>query len=424
MAKTDIDDATGVTSQEAEQTERSTQNLMGSLLGAAALLYFRNQQQRRQRLNLVPPPEPVNVEVQPDIQDLGHPRPLSGGPEDLPPDEDNELPPAGGTTPPDETLHTAYRPESTAAAITLSVGSEQIQTDSERIGSDIEPLSNLDAVQRAIDGQPFPGDLPVEIQVEGERVFYQGAEGRYVHPDFDLAAARDLVVNQQRSGVSQDQVIDIDIGGPEPTPNVSEQAPNGVSPTGAGSTSSPPSQETLTTETVSLSEAEAIAGQNEGDASTDNPAILAAQPTTPTVTKDGRGRIVRSPSLERLDASADLVKRKESQREWAAMFDRCLEVTHGKGGSATIVGNRYNISRDGNGGLTVTAKDGRGVIFERDQSGKITSAANAQDLQTFAKGAAVLDRQQARTPALPSTRNRPSGRPSMAPSRRGGMEMG
>lgn len=55
MAKTDIDDATGVTSQEAEQTERSTQNLMGSLLGAAALLYFRNQQQRRQRLNLVPP---------------------------------------------------------------------------------------------------------------------------------------------------------------------------------------------------------------------------------------------------------------------------------------------------------------------------------------------------------------------------------
>ena len=193
-------------------------------------------------------------------------------------------------------------------------------------------------------------------------------------------------------------------------------------------------QEQLTTEIVPLSQAEAIAGQNEGDVSTDDPAIWMAQPTTPTVTKDGYGHVIRSSSMEGLEATVDLVGRREDQAEWmqarlqeqqalATMFDRCLETTHGKEGSAIILGNRYDISRDGHGGLAVTAKDGRGLIFERDgQSGKIISSATSQDLEIFAKGAAVLERQQARSAALPSPT--PAQSPSTGRSRQSDMEIG
>ncbi|MEM6433341.1 MAG: hypothetical protein AAF773_05720 [Cyanobacteria bacterium P01_D01_bin.115] len=148
--KTDIDDATGVTTQEADKAEQSTRNAMGLLVGAAALLYFRNQQQAAEPDKVVPL-EPLEVEVMLDIQDLGHPRPLPGGPDDLPPYDTHELPPTEGTTPSDATQHTAYRPENTPAIIRLSVGDEQIETDSDRIASDIQQLDHLDVVQRAID---------------------------------------------------------------------------------------------------------------------------------------------------------------------------------------------------------------------------------------------------------------------------------
>jgi hypothetical protein len=206
-------------------------------------------------------------------------------------------------------------------------------------------------------------------------------------------------------------------------------------------------EQTLTTETVPLSQAEAIAGQNEGDVSTDDAAIWMAQPTTPTITKDGHGRVVRSPSMEGLEATADLVERQEDQAEWiqerlqkqqanaamsqdagqaelAAMFDRCLEISFGEEGSATIVGNRYDISRDGLGGLSVTVKDGRGTIFERNgQSGEITSAATPEDLQKFAMGAEVLERQQARGASMPSSVPRPQP-PAIGRSRQSDMEIG
>ena len=113
--KTDIDDATGVTTQDADKAEQSTRNTIGLLIGAAALLYFRQQQEAAEPDKAVPL-EPIAVQVRPDVQDMGHPRPLPGG-YDMPPYEGNELPPAGGTTPPDETQHTAYRPENAPAAI-------------------------------------------------------------------------------------------------------------------------------------------------------------------------------------------------------------------------------------------------------------------------------------------------------------------
>ena len=168
--KTDIDDATGVTTQEADKAEQSTRNAVGWLVGAAALLYYRNQQQAAAPDEAISP-EPIAVEVRPDIQDLGHPRPLPGGPDDLPPYDAHELPPAGGTTPPDETLHTAYRPENAPVVIRLSVGDEQIETDSDRIASDIQQLDHLDVVQRAITDQSLTSDPAVEIQVGGDRVF-------------------------------------------------------------------------------------------------------------------------------------------------------------------------------------------------------------------------------------------------------------
>ncbi|MEM6835490.1 MAG: hypothetical protein AAF609_01425 [Cyanobacteria bacterium P01_C01_bin.120] len=467
--KTDIDDATGVTTQEADKAEQSTRNAVGLLVGAAALLYYRNQQSQAAEPDKAISPEPIAVEVRPDIQDLGHPRPLPGGPDDLPPYDAHELPPAGGTTPPDETLHTAYRPEKAPVVIRLSVGDEQIETDSERIASDIQQLDNLDVVQRAITNQSLTSDLVVEIQVAGDLVFYQGPEERYVHSDFDLQAANELISNHQHGEMERNDgaVIDVDASPlhtavgrvdrevPDVNPEATqEQVSSGNStppihadraPTQERSHSSAPEQpvdttpppvdqEQWTIEIVPLSQAEAIAGQNEGDVSTDDPAIWIAQPTTPTVTKDGHGRIVPSPSMEGLEATVDLVERREEQAEWmqarleeqqalATMLDRCLETTHGKEGSATIIGNSYDISRDGHGGLAVTAKDGRGLIFERDgQSGEIISSATSQDLETFAKGAAVLERQQARNAAMSSPTPAPS--PSISRSRQSDIEIG
>lgn len=470
--KTDIDDATGVTTQEADKAEQSTRNAMGWLVGAAALLYFRNQQQAAEPDRVVPL-ELLAVEVRPDIQDLGHPRPLPGGPDDLPPYDAHELPPAGGTTPPDETQHTAYRPENPPVVIRLSVGDEQIETASDQIASDIQQLDHLDVVQRAIDNQSLTTDPAVEIQVAGDRVFYQGPEERYVHSDFDLQAASELVSNHQRGEMERNDgaVIEVDASPlhtavgrvdrevPDARPEATqEQANLGDStpsshadraPTQEHPRSSAPApeqsvdatpppppmaQEQLTTEIVPLSQVEAIAGQNEGDVSTDDPVIWMAYPTTPTVTKDGHDRVIRSSSMEGLEATVDLVERREDQAEWmqarlqeqqalATMFDRCLETTHGKEGSATILGNRYDISRDGHGGLSVAAKDGRGLIFERDgQSGEIISSATSQDLETFAEGAAVLERQQARNAAMPSLTPAPS--PSIGRSRQSNMEIG
>lgn len=466
--KTDIDDATGVTTQEADKAEQSTRNAMGLLVGAAALLYFRNQQQAAEPDEVVPL-EPLAVEVRPDIQDLGHPRPLPGGPDELPPYDAHELPPAGGTTPPEATQHTAYRPENAPAVIRLKVGDEQLETDSDRIASDIPQLDHLDVVQRAIDNQSLTTDPAVEIQVAGDRVFYQGPEERYVHSDFDLQAANELILNHQHGEMERNDgaVIDVDASPlhtavgrvdrevPDVNPEATqEQVSSGNStppihadraPTQERSHSSVPEQpvdttpppvdqEQLTTEIVPLSQAEAIAGQNEGDVSTDDPAIWMAQPTTPAATKDGHGYIVRSPSIEGLEATVDLVERREDQAEWmqarleeqqalATMFDLCLETTHGKEGSATILGNRYDISRDGHGGLAVTAKDGRGLIFERDgQSGEIISSATYQDLEIFAKGAAVLERQQARNAAMPLPT--PAQSPSISRSRQSDIEIG
>ncbi|MEM1308007.1 MAG: hypothetical protein AAF773_05715 [Cyanobacteria bacterium P01_D01_bin.115] len=317
----------------------------------------------------------------------------------------------------------------------------------------------------------------VEIQVAGDRVFYQGSEERYVHPDFDLQAASEVVSNHQRSEMERNNgaVVDVDASPlhtavgrvdrevPDASPEAAQEqatsgdsipsphadrAPNQERPRNSAPEQSPEQpvdttpppppppvdQKQLTTEIVPLSQAEAIAGQNEGDVSTDDPAIWMAQPITPIVTTDGHGRIVRSPSMEGLEATADLVERREDQAEWmqtrlqeqqalATMFDRCLETTHGQGGSATIVGSRYDISRDGHGGLAVTAKDGRGLIFERDgQSGEIISSATSQDLETFAKGAAVLEHQQARSAAMPSPT--PAQSPSTGRSRQSDMEIG
>jgi hypothetical protein len=150
--------------------------------------------------------------------------------------------------------------------------------------------------------------------------------------------------------------------------------------------------------------------------------------------------------MEGLEATVDLVERKEErsaeqiearlqgqqanaamsqeagQAQLATMFDLCLEVCYGQEGSATIIGNSYDISRDGQGGLAVTAKDGRGTIFERDgQSGEITSTATSQDLQKFAMGAAVLEEQQARGMSMPSPIPQS---PSISRARQSGMEIG
>jgi hypothetical protein len=527
MTKTDIDDATGVTTQDADKTAQSIGNTVGLVLGAAALLYLRNQAAAQSEAPVKL--EPVSVEVQPDIQDLGHPRPLPGG-YDGPSYDANELPPSGGTTPPDETLHTAYRPEDAPAAISLRVGSEQLNTDSARIANDVQQLDNLDVVQWAIADQSRSTDPEVEIQVGGDRVFHQSPEERYVHPEFDLGAASELVSNQRGEMDRNDgAVVDVDASplhaavgrvdrevpdvdadtvqkqADEIGAQVNQYAPDktlsvrvddkqfttnsdnlstdlitefgpadidllhqsllhgqyhnevvAISDTETGAllyhsdsdtrysriastqdlkeqqinwNDSPPYEGLVSresTEVVALSTAEAIAGQNEGDVSTDNPEIYMAQPTMPTVTRDGKGQIVSSPSMEGLEATVDLVERKEDRAEHiearlqgqqanvarsqeagqvqlATMFDRCLEACYGEEGSATIVGSSYDISRDGQGGLAVTAKDGRGTIFERDgQSGDITSAATSQDLQKFALGAAVLEQQQARGASMPS----------------------
>jgi hypothetical protein len=546
MAHVDIDDATGVSTHDADKAEQSTRHTVSMLIGVAALLYCRNQSAAQPE-----PPvkkEPVPVEVLADVQDLGSvpQKALSGHDEIVPPYDANELPPAGGTTPPDETQHTAYRPEDAPAVIHLSVGEEHLETDSSQIENDIQKLDNLDVVQRAIADQPLPTDPEVEIQVEGDRVFYQGPEERYVHPDFDLGAASELVSSNQRGEMERNDgaVIDIDASplhttvgradrvvpdfdvdtiqkqadevgaqvhayAPDKQLSVqvadkrfeadanhfSEALTTELSPSDVdllhqsfihgqhhneviaiddmetnkrlyysdsdnrfntlASTAELKEQqlhwnegsENLTTQTVALSQAEAIAGQNEGDVSTDDAAIWMAQPTTPTITKDGHGRIVRSSSMEGLEATADLVERKEDQAEWiearlqdqqanaamsqaagqselATMFDRCLSICYGHEGSATIVGNRYDISRDGHGGLSVTAKDGRGTIFERDgQSGEIISSATPQDLQKFAMGTAVLEQQQARGAAMrsptPSLQS-----PAISRSRQSDMEIG
>ncbi|NEQ48212.1 MAG: hypothetical protein F6K00_33640 [Leptolyngbya sp. SIOISBB] len=194
------------------------------------------------------------------------------------------------------------------------------------------------------------------------------------------------------------------------------------------------SEETLTTEVVPLSVAEAMAGQNEGDVSTDSAAIWMAQPTTATVTKDARGRIIRAPTMEGLEATVDKVERRQQQAQWAAerleqqgggneslatMLDQCVITCYGEQGQSTIFGNRYNISRDGQGGLSVEAKDGRGVIFERDPSGEIKSSLTAMDVQNLGKAQKVLDRH----PSLPALTPQSPSPATMSSRGRGGPEI-
>jgi hypothetical protein len=346
MAKTDIDDATGVTSADADKAEQSTRHTLGWILSAAALFHANRQ-------GIPPPPkparptQPVDVErlADPlDVQVLETPR-LAGRSERLPASDGPELPSAGDTP----------------AAVELTVGETRLETRPETIQQDMQVLSDQDVavLQRAINNQARADDPEVAIAVSGDRVFYQGRQERYVHPDFDLALARQLVDNLS------------------PNP----------------------------------------AAQGRGDSSALGGWGAAVDPVE---RKEAQARQIEA-RLQDQQANAAM-SQQAGQAQLAMMFDRCLEVSFGKEGSATIVGNKYDIARDGAGGLSVTAKDGRGVIFERDSSGRMMSAATTQDLQNFAKGAAVLEQRQAKSAAMPRPA-RPQS-PSIMKSRQGGMEIG
>ncbi|MEM1291129.1 MAG: hypothetical protein AAGH67_06635 [Cyanobacteria bacterium P01_H01_bin.162] len=98
----------------------------------------------------------------------------------------------------------------------------------------------------------------------------------------------------------------------------------------------------------------------------------------------------------------------EKHHQIAGMLDQACSLCFEENtGTQTIEGRNYVIDRDGDF-LSVTAKDGRGVILVKDGE-QISSSLTSQDEQNFALAVPILQQQQARQrgqaagPKLPST---------------------
>lgn len=84
-----------------------------------------------------------------------------------------------------------------------------------------------------------------------------------------------------------------------------------------------------------------------------------------------------------------------SHQNIGSMLEQACKICYGDSdGKQTIHGSKYDITREGNS-LSITAKDGRGTIFEQEGD-VIKSSLTPQDEQNFQVGFSILQQQQQR----------------------------
>lgn len=383
-----LGDVTGVQAHDADKAEHSCESAMTSIIAAIAMVRGNHvvvhyDDHRPESVDELPLGGQERFALEGTSERLGLPAgPIQGEPGKVP----NAIGPAPS-------------PLAVAGQLEIRVDDSVLKTSKSTLAQDLQQHEEdnpgfIDHLQAAIQGDDLPADAPtVAVFGDGKLEFYRDAEQTFISPTFQ--------------GKQADHVIDADI--------LTENQAN-----------SQPSQDRAEEMivTVPLSQAESIAGQNSGDSSLADSTLLAEQANAFKAIKDistGEIKGLKGPGESALDVAAKRADRQAdediaqagaarvgsvgSAGSSAAGSDPPSDVLGGNslavssllscvmdtcydpnGGPAKLVGSNYIVERGQDRSVTLTAKDGRGVLFASNGGGEIThNELNSQDFQRLSE---------------------------------------
>ena len=404
---------TGVKEHDASQAQNTTRDVV-ALLVAAAMLADRRGAARQQAT--APKPEP---EVEPvEIETLDNPvEALTGQPEraglngiangeSLPGQADPHQLPGG----PDEAAIAPVQtnPPGPTISISIKVGNTSIESPLNELADTLyqQDPETLEQLRAAIQDEARGPDAPtVEIRADEQLKFYRDSDNTFVSPDFDIHQSSPEIVQ------------------------------------------------------LPLSQAEAFVNQDLAQSSTTgNSDVWAAQTQVPMAEVDPQGRILRPTTAiaQSIEANADKVEltnqreetaenydewlgeRRKHSDERANAYDKELDARRAaadakkqaqipdqqiqiagmlsqacdmcfvpNSGKQEIQGRHFTIIKEGDS-LTVTAKDGRGEIFQKSGN-EIQSSLTPKDVDILSRGFEVLKQRQGATQKTTPSIPRPKG---------------
>ena len=389
-----LEEVTGVRGHDGDKAEHSVRDLMSGILAAIALarghqvVVHGESPKPKPTLKTASAEEGLVLEGAPER--MGLPAgPIQGEP---------------GKSP--DAIGPAPSPLAVLGQIEIRVGDSVLKTSQSTLIQDLKEHNEsnpgfIESIETAMHADELQANAPaVSIFQDGKLEFYRDSEQTFMSPTF-RPQQTDQVIDADIVSDTDGQVSSLAHGQDEKV----NQQPDGFVPEQLQELWVEPKKENLVVETVSLAQAESIAGQNSGDSSLSDPTLVAEQATAPKVIKDavtGEVKGLDGPGESALDVPAKIADRQADEAiaesasaststggssagsdppsdelgghslGVASLLYRVMDTCYDPGGGpAKLIGAGYIVERGQDRSITLSAKDGRGIIFASSEGGDV-----------------------------------------------------